>query len=264
MNVSMNESMNVSMNVSMNEPTPLEWWSQRATDRLAHALEATLADWQAAWGVSDPARAAEVANAFEANLEGRTWRACGDAQHAWVSLPDTLAGRIEEALFQADGRAPGLAAKVAQRAADDLLVELSKALKLAPPEAEEIPPAALTRAWSGALAVEVSVCGASLCALLGPATARALLGARPAPPAPAPVTPLGDALQLDFSAELARFSLPVSALYALAPGDVLQLPHRLDAPLTLSAPGTTALSAWLGEAEGARALLLSKPMESTS
>ena len=96
------------------------------------------------------------------------------------------------------------------------------------------------------------------------ACAAALMGERPVPPQREPVRPLGEALQVDFSAELTPFCLPVSALHELAPGDVLQLPHRLDAPLTLRAPGTTALSAWLGEIEGARALLLSKPMESKS
>jgi hypothetical protein len=108
-------------------------------------------------------------------------------------------------------------------------------LQLVPGAAECVPPPrGAWRPWSGALLVSLPLCGD---VLLDAALVRAVLPARPvaagAAGARAPLVPLhraAAALTLPLQVRLEACEVDIGNLQDLQPGDVVRLPHRLDAP----------------------------------
>jgi hypothetical protein len=242
----------------MTQAASLAWWSQSRIDQCAKSLYDLLEARCQDWGAGQGAASCEGANAHQARLGDLAWRACGaPSPLGWVSAPPSLAASVGQALFAHPGEPGTLAAEVAARAVDDLLHRLCKALTLPEIGAHDTPPAVMGKPWSGAVVLVITVCDQTLVLLLAPAQSRALF-ARPAHAADrAPTCPVADALEIELRAMLAPFTLPIDALRGLQAGDVLRMPHRLDQPLTLQGSGVRDIPAWLGEKDGARAMLLS-------
>lgn len=251
---------------------PLRAWSHAQQEEVQHLLHQLVRSWQMAWGLSHAegettqltVRVPKVAVADEQTVYWRfeEWPAADLAQTALRALQTALFG--DSAHLTTVSGAAVIAPEITRVAWNDWQQRLASTLHVPlsawPADGDQDHAA---DAWSGTLSVHLEWCGTRCTLLLpGPVVQKLLRPAAPQPAvAPQPLAPLTDALQdqrLDVRARLRDVTLTLGELEQLSPGDVLLLPHRLDAPLQILGPDEEALChAWLGQQAGRIALELS-------
>ncbi|HSV47297.1 MAG TPA: FliM/FliN family flagellar motor switch protein [Ramlibacter sp.] len=117
--------------------------------------------------------------------------------------------------------------------------------------------------WSGAVVAVLPLERGEIRLLLGGEAVAALLPRRPKRPAmpSTPVVPLATAIgshKLALAAHLSPFDLDLGSLSMLRVGDVIPLPHPLDAPLWVKTADATVCCAFLGQRHGRKAIELVK------
>jgi len=177
-----------------------------------------------------------------------------------------------------------LSVQLASQAWSDCAHEIQRVLAVFPGDKTEdtdfvasrksVIPSAHHRLWSGAVNVTFPLSDMfSLQLHIGPNRAAALMAASDremAPPAVSDpvreataVVPLSEAIagqMTQLRVELTTLDISVGSLQALATGDVLLLSHALTQPLQVStAQGEVLCGAYLGQAQGQRAIELIKP-----
>lgn len=237
-------------------------------ERVAPAWKTWLEDWAAAADLSEVGVTAY--RAHESDGGTREWFPLGvrTKGSAWLAGGEAHAGRVvhwllfgELPLGQAD--ASPIAARVQAEACADLKSRLTASVESAPSDVPGHPDAGVWQAWSGAVEVVLTCEDAELHILLDCSCADAVLecanGAR-VRSSQALLTPIQHALhsrEIRLRAMLDSFELDLGSLLELQPGDILPLPHRLDAAITVSnEEGQRLLSGFLGAAHGHRALQL--------
>lgn len=246
------------------------WHGEAQLAALARRLQAALAEWAKAWGLS----AAEVRchNAWEAAAAVPAWSAlaadpAGAAQVWWTGE----AAGIGQALFGSTGVPPCTApAPVAQGVTSDALDALRAAMLGAMgwqgTSDASSPPPSDAKAWSGAVLAECRVQGVQALEL------KLHLRQSAWPRASTQSKPAAQGGLASLSAQLADQPVTVRAwiddvtlslgeLMGLQLGDVLVTPQRLDAPLAIraaqDAQGAAPLfSGWLAQRSGHMAVTL--------
>lgn len=247
---------------------PLRWWSSPELQGIGEALGQRLDGWLADWSVAASRRRANFACVHCADCDaaaGAQWRALGTgAGAAWVEGDSEAAQRLAAWLFGAepeDGQGD-IAAAVARRALDGAARALGSGLGLPPGPA--IPPGtALFQPWSGAVVAWLEGPGSPALRLLLDGDCAAALVARPASERRASVqlVALESALagrRLRARVNLATCEVDLGTLASLRPGDVLSLPHPLDAPACVVWEGAMLCGAYLGSQGGAKAVELTR------
>lgn len=252
---------------------PLRAWSQAQQEEVRDILHRLLLSWQTTWALVDTAGDAQqvtVQAADQAPTDEQTvhWRfeespLADFLQAARRALQVTLFGETAH-LTTTSGAQPILAPEIIQLAWNDwqqrLKSALGASLSAGPPDTE---PDRAVDPWSGALHVRLPWCGTH-CTLLipGSVVSRLVQAAGPRPVADQQaLTPLAEALhgqRLLVQARLRDVTLSLGELEHLSTGDVVLLPHHLEAPLQVLGPDEEVLcTAWLGQQSGHIALELS-------
>lgn len=269
-------------------------WNEPALAAAAAKVAQACHDWRREWagaGVTGtPGRATPSAASFVSTRAGHALIAYplhqeeggGEpAVRAWLGLPaqaadDAVSQAAELVGRQIFGEAvtcdPGnIAAELSQAALDHLAGGLRGMLGIrasaAPFDlrslAAGIPEAEFCE-WSGGVRVELQGFGDLALYLNGRAVAGIVPPAEPPLAAPKPLlTPVSIAAQhrlVDLKAVLHGVEFTLGHLKSLQVGDVVVLPHRLDAPLqVVTGPGTAICHAYLGSAGDHRALEVVAP-----
>jgi hypothetical protein len=234
---------------------------------LARNARAALGEWLAAWlpaTVADAVRCIDTSQRATTRLAAEPPRWLGFT-HRDATLSIALGADFEpwlaKSLLGADRRS-ALADDVTLAALTDLAGRLLDAGAAAPALAQQPPAGHCWQRGSGAAIVEAYL-GEHVLALVGsPAWVAQQLAARPrakVPARPEPADPrqcLGGA-RLSLQAWAGSASVEIGVLQTLAAGDVIRLDARIDQPLQIRVQGCeTGRRAWLGSAEGRRALQL--------
>ena len=247
-------------------------------------------------------------NAPPLDADPAPWHPLGDAAGLWCRLsgrpgrtardaPErdaaSLTSAIALALFGA--RAPGaaplaaaswkgddvatIAGEVAQEVWHDWCQRVAAALPEPSPHptrSHAVAARELLRPGSGALAVTLRWCGATLTLLIaaervarlvGPSAARSRAAAAPPRPALVSVSRALADRPVVVHARLESFELDLGTLATLRVGDVLRTTHPLDAPVDFTTgrasnnPAGIVCAAFLGQAGGARAIELSASVD---
>lgn len=274
---------------------PLLHWSVSQLAALAAPLGRLVHEWAGSWGLAGVDAASVVADSADtlppADRQWHALHAEGMRARAWIAAPEggrdaatAAAALVQHALFGvrpapasqlSHGEEP-VADVIGRAAWTDLLALLVQALRLEPAPATVLlpappPDAGDRRAWSGAVLVRLPLPlpEQPWHLLLNGACVTQLSAAAPLPPAvpqeqgrrPVPLLQAMQAQTMPLRAELRGPELTLGSLRALAPGDVIMLPHALDQPLVLSgADGEVVCRGYLGQQQGWRALeLLANP-----
>jgi hypothetical protein len=166
--------------------------------------------------------------------------------------------QLARALFGAAEACTPVLAEVVAMCRADAHARLADALQLARCDGEG-PPAGAWRPWSGALLASLPM---GWRVLLDAALVRSLLPppAREAPATPAPLVPLqraAAALALPLQVHLEGCEVDIGSLQDLRPGDVVRLPHPLDAPAAVVArDGQPLFGGYLVRRRGRKAVEL--------
>ncbi|HSW16771.1 MAG TPA: FliM/FliN family flagellar motor C-terminal domain-containing protein [Ramlibacter sp.] len=268
----------------------LRAWTAQQHDELANSLGQAFAAWSDAWGLGRPADAVRCGPPRPASLRVQGWlplrRAEGAAAVAWLQLASHLEDRLADAWFPAPDSGPRgpLANAVLSQARSACIADLAAVLGLqsvanqdaseggsAPtqPGVDATPHVELAWPWSGAVQA----------ALPGPLGGRIVLAGdamqtwlrqrgqlrapRPRSAARSALTAVAGAAAsraVGLRAHLTGCEIPLGALLALRPGDVVRLPHALMSPATLvDDAGRAQLTAWLGRSGARRAVQLAEP-----
>jgi len=265
---------------SGNEARPLIWWTGAQLEAVMAPVTRTWAAWAHDW-VREPHGTAETVcvQAHERpDRQGATWVALGRRGKAvaWMEVRADAQADVLGEIFGADAHAgthpsgqQGIASSIASRAWADLGGALREMLALDPADRPDEPEAACFKPWSGA--VLVSVRGSHRMPrtlLLNAECVRALLAAQGSDAAATRhsevprtmLTPLAQALaarKLPIRVELAPCELDLGSLQGLRVGDIIPLPHSLDAPLLVStAQDVPVCSGFLGRHAGFKAIEL--------
>lgn len=224
----------------LQQARPLVAWRTEQLDAVARVLQGAQQAWQEAWGLASEQEGVTCLGASAQDLE-TCWQFAGASggAAAWIAPGTHWEAALERSLWGSE-REPGpLAARVAVACRADWLLRLRAALGIEPAAADapELPP--LGGAWSGLACASFG--GAYRVLLDAPLVQRTLRSAAPGlaqPAAPvagdAALTPVSSALtavRLPLQARLADCELELASLQDLRLGDVIPLPHRLDAPL---------------------------------
>lgn len=222
--------------------------------QLYAMLEATLANWAAAWGVNDqqvPGISIDHAFAFRAGLPvDACWRQewSGTNGDVWCDWASDVLAEIEQLVFPGDGvYAPHtcptpIVQAGAESAFDDLLVALRQTCTGAGTTHSLLrtPPSDNFCRGSGVVCVTVSLGAVYLRLMLSDACVRALLGTAAADPRPKlDKVILGKALEstvVQLTVRAGDVELGAATLLSIGVGDVIMLPLGLDAPLSLALP----------------------------
>jgi len=277
---------------------PLTWWSDDALAALAGRVDVPWRAWCEQWGIPPGTPGARNAQDLASAGDEMHWLAPHAMAGGWAWLGSAASpppAAIERALFAAVApRAAGdageaLAAEVAREACVALYRLIANALSTEAtclssdgPAAPAAPPPNDARPWSGAVCIVMpasdrSVC---LCLHLSPDCARALcasdrvLTCREPVADLAPIDAALSAVPLTLRVELGAVQLDLGSLRALQIGDVVPLPHSLEAPMQVSVlhngppalPGSAArvCHAHLGARRGHRAIELVSTLPSHS
>jgi hypothetical protein len=251
---------------------PLLSWTAAQREGIGQRVERAFRGWAGDWLAHAEALVSCTCEEAVAETAGEqaSWLPLGadSAGAAWLTLRDEPAEMMMAALFAADLRAsaaqPELAGSVAQQAWTSLLATLRTALHLGSPMDLLAPAKTEFKPWSGSLALQLRGPGRlALQVLLNGACAQSLVTA----PSPAmrPVvqratlTPILSALadrRLRLRVELSACELDLGTLQELRPGDVVPLPHLLDAPLVVSTENQPLCAGFLGRHAGLKAIEL--------
>jgi hypothetical protein len=251
------------------ESRPLVAWREAQLSALGRTLESALQAWCQAWGLPLVAQGVTCDPASAEHSEG-AWQSAGaaGAGSVWLALPSSFEQKLAEALWGSDATMGPIARRIAQACSTDWHERLRAALGVVAPDSAAPARPKAAGPWSGLVYVSL------------PADARLLLDAaavehalrccaaevpRPvAAPAAmdtlAPVSTALAALRLVLQAGLADCELDLASLQDLRIGDVVPLPHRLDAPLLVrDAQEQVVFAGYLARAGGRKALELARP-----
>jgi hypothetical protein len=266
---------------SLLPPQPLLWWSSAQLDAVGGRVATAWSAWMRDWVRTPAAGEAEALPAHERpDREKASWVCLGtrgDAA-AWIQVRTEPRAEAFEMLFAieailAGGGAAGqegIGQAVATRAWAALADALCAALELAPGEGQSHPDGESFKPWSGCVVVSLAGAGRlPRTLLLNAACARALLGPLAAAPAmdasrksAAALVPLAQALagrKLPLRVELSSCELDLGTLEGLRIGDIVPLPHSLEAPLTVStAQDVRICTGFLGRHAGFKAIELAR------
>ncbi|MBE7367186.1 FliM/FliN family flagellar motor switch protein [Ramlibacter pallidus] len=246
---------------------PLRCWEAGQLAGLSDAVQAALSSWQQAWGLAGSLTSAcTVATA--ASLVGQDWtplRFSGEIA-AWLHAPKAAA-MVATALF-GDLSSAAVASEVVEACVADGWKRLAGVLQLAAaPGSTSVPASADVAPWSGAVEVVVTgVVDARLvlapevveawCASRGFARSTTRAGASQ------PLAAASDAVaqqMVSLQVQLVGCELDLGSLQELQVGDVLRLPHPLEAPArVLDGTGATLFGGYLGRHLGQLAVELVK------
>jgi flagellar motor switch/type III secretory pathway protein FliN len=259
---------------------PLRAWSAEQRSDIESAATALWRTWCESWGLDlsgcygGSVRCRAVVQ--EDGIDGTRWRAFRAEPSATLwwdarSMPHgDAADLLAQALFgNAGAAADTLVREIAQVAWDDLgelfLQWLGAAQRLRPAEYD-------LHHWSGAVVLDLTAPRTVLHLLVqGDAVAAWLEERSPARGASSVhgSAQLGSMLdRLDpvpctVAVELQPLELTLGTLRGLRIGDVVQMDHRLDAPLLARADGQVICGTFLGQSGGRRAIELANASRST-
>jgi hypothetical protein len=246
---------------------PLRAWRNAELVAVTRVLQGGQQVWQDAWGLSASLACVTCANASEQDLEAACQLA-GEAggASAWIAWPAGFEAELARELWGGDSLVGPIATRITRACRADMPLRLCAALQMqtAAPSASQRPRACA--AWSGLVQARLAF-GARL---LLDAAAVERLGAADTPEparhasaarAPlAPVTSAIAALRLPLRVRLADCELDLASLQDLRIGDIVPLPHRLDAPLLVrDAQEEVVLAGYLARQGGRKALELARP-----
>lgn len=255
---------------------PLRWWSSTQLSEIANPIERAWRDWLAMWS---PARAGVGAVTCELAWDDRTLAAQSMKQfgsrkeaRAWCSTSGEFEEVVAMSLF-APSADPGrsrrnggpMASSIAAEAAEELLHALRDVLQLDPDIQETPPGPSMFRPWSGAVAVSIALGKAALLRFLMDGKTAAGLVAPAASDACSRQAPRGELITVEeacalrtvsLQVKLAPCELEIGALRSLQVGDIVPLPHALDAPLQVIFEGAAVCHAFLGKRHDAVAIEL--------
>ena len=264
------------------QASPLMWWTGSQLAALAAHFRKVWAAWAHDWAGDSvpPAEASAIAAHEWSGRECARWALFGSRGQisAWIDLRADPVSVVHQALFgeevspaRHDSGAEGIAQGLATRAWNALAHALRSALEVDAQARREDPHSTSFRPWSGAAVVSLSFGGRlPIAILLDAACLRrmpvldeslAAAGGRFDTFRP-PLVPLVHAFAgrlLPLQVELASCELDLGSLESLAIGDVVPLPHHLDAPLLVSAePGVPVCAGFLGRKSGFKAIELAR------
>lgn len=259
---------------------PLYWWSSAELAEMARRLhplwEAWLRDW--ATQVDTDSMRVECIGAVDgAALPAGTWSPLGSnaGAMAWTQVAGDVAAPGGSLLFgpfgvggrPAIGQAP-IAGAVWREAESELLQALRRCLGVTGDDRMGPPGEQLFKPWAGAVVVSFGSgieCGIQL--LLNPQALLPLLTAFKAQaaqmpaqaPALAELCPVEAAVSgygVQIQVTLKPCELDLGTLSELRLGDIIPLPHSLDAPLIVSLGRDALCAGFLGRRGAARAIEL--------
>lgn len=219
----------------------LRWWPAAALAAAADRLRQAVDPWAVGWGLS-------LGSLEAANASGDGPRIDAQPLAAGAAFLECDGGPAGDAmaslLFGAAAPASNRGDRLTDEVSGQAWRELQRAVEAALGDAVPAPATALaTPAWSGAIRIEFQLQGvgsplrfsawlsparaAAWCALPRPATAPGAVARAPLVPVQAVVA--SRAVRL--CVQLSPVELDLGSLQALAVGDVIALPHRLDEPL---------------------------------
>lgn len=248
---------------------PLHFWRADQLRELDRLLEMALLSWAGDWGLAQSLVRVSChrAGADDAATDGIALR--GQEGMLAHFRSETWAAALVRELFGAAIDPCGIPGEVAGACIDDAMRRLAHVLGMPGARRERTPPPRLRRGtWRGEVQAALPFGGVLL---LNAAAAEACLrrrgmAARPrrSLPADAPVAmPLLRAAagqRVSLRAQLEPCEVDLGVLQDLRPGDVLRIPHRLDAPLQLRTEAGTALfSGYLANSRGRKVLELVAP-----
>lgn len=256
---------------------PLRWWSAAQLREIAHPIDDAWHGWLKAWSAARVETGAvscqlawderELVNHAQQQFGSRA------GAQAWFAVSGGLDETVAALLFDDAAAAPGragtarapLASALAAEAAEELLCAVCGALRLDRSVQDAQPDAAIFQPWSGAVAVSIAWGKATRLRLLLDGNTAARLVAEPAPGPSGrqagreALVAVRDAcaghrvsLQVSFS----PCELELGALRSLQVGDIVPLPHTLDAPLHVTLAGERVCRAFLGKRRDAVAIEL--------
>jgi hypothetical protein len=245
---------------------PLVAWASAQLAAIAGVLHAAEVAWREGWGLPPTPSPATCLPATDQDLDA-CWQFAGggDAQAAWITSPVGLRDELARALWGSAASIGPIAARMVEACRADLparlctLLQIEAAAGVAPKLAQ---PAG---AWSGLVCASFDsrvrlLLDAPL--VLGVLRSRApelapRAGSAGTRTALMPVTTAVAAMRLPLRARLADCELNLASLQDLRVGDVVPLPHRLDAPLLVrDARDEIVFGAYLARRGGSKALEL--------
>jgi hypothetical protein len=265
----------------------LAWWDPGQLAEIARCLQAALSNWARDWipgGV--PASSPYICTFAHERPECSAlhWDSIGTRNQAaaWVEVRDDPVVHIQQAIFGAEHHSPaptrqqgGIAHAVANRAWAALADSLCDCLSLDSDHRQAHADRALFKPWSGGVVASSSSVGPLFhSVLLNAECVRALLRSHAShmtPPARARQVPIRVTVEealadhkLPIQVQLAGCELDLGILQSLRVGDIVPLPHHLDAPLLVSTPAYgTFCAGFLGRQAGWKAIeLLRQPSAS--
>lgn len=251
----------------------LAWWDDESLRRIGTAVEAALAQWQAAWGLQAQGPQCQCRAITSASVFDEGWQALAGADaeaQAWLQVEQAANQRLAAELFGTEVAGP-MALAVATACHDDALERLARSLSLEPSSgARSSIPAAAVRPWSGAMVAELAGGFAARLVISGEAARRWQRRPLPASNDPAqaaavPLTPTADALSrqpLTLGVHLEGCELTLGAVQDLQVGDVVRIGHSLEAPARITdATGARTFSGYLGRQGAHKAVELVRPVQ---
>lgn len=259
---------------------PLAWWTPAQLDAMAGVVAQGWSAWVRDWVRESVVPGASTVLAHEQPEHQKSaWVPLGvrGEAAAWFQVRTDPVADVFETLFAADpgpgatSDAEGIGQAVAARSWNALADVLCGALELDPGTGHTAPDGGLFKPWSGCVLLSLEGVGRRHRTLLvNAACARALLGPKgngmPADSSrrkkPVPLVPLSQALsdrKLSLQVELSSCELDFGSLQSLCIGDIVPLPHSLDAPLMVStAQGAQVCAGFLGRQAGFKAIELAR------
>lgn len=240
-------------------------WSEAQLAAVAREVESALRTWREGWGLTVGDTDVTCLPGAEAHPTP-CWEPLGggDAGAAWIELPSCFEASLARALWGRDDFLGPIATKLVGACAADLHARLRGALLLESGRGPAACPSSGS-AWSGDVVV---LLGDGQRVLLEAAAVEKVLHScarhlvrQEALRTQAALTPVGSAvarMRIALRAQLADCELEVASLQDLRVGDVVPVPHRLDAPLLVcDSREEPVFAGFLARRGGGKALELS-------
>jgi hypothetical protein len=241
---------------------PLHFWRAEQLDRLERFLEQVLRSWARDWGVAERALcvACHRASVHDGHAGEGTALRGEEGIVAWFRAGPWEAA-LSKQLFGEAVRPGGIAEEVARACVDDATRRLALALGISgAPSGRTVPSPGYRGAWGGQVRASLPFDGLLL---MNSAAVGACLSEKqrttspPRSPAAIPVLQAATAHRLPLRAQLESCEIDLGVLQDLQPGDVLRIPHRLDAPLQVrTESGATLFRGYLASSRGRKVLEL--------
>jgi hypothetical protein len=240
----------------------LRWWSASQLETVAQRLHEPWARWTRRWLAPAGAARARVscANAFDHPQEAsRHWSSAGPG--AWMAQQAGLFSLLFGVVPSTGKSASELARALSRRAWQDWQSIMAEVLQPGEGPAADDLHSSLFRRWSGAVLVSLDGGHGTVAqVLLEGACVQRWIPRDPAQRrARATLTPLHEACAthpVRACARLHACDLDLGTLASLAIGDVIPLPHALDAPLEITMDESALCAAWLGRSGARKAVEL--------